>query len=185
MDLLNHPLDENVLSEALQEVIPIHFNSYNVLFFCIGSDRSTGDSLGPLVGSFLKKKGYTNIIGTLNDNVTAENIALQISKIPTNKHIIVVDSTLSSKQHIGKYFINDSGLKPGAGLGKSLPVVGEYSIAGVVSISGPLAYHILQSTKLSLVISMAENITESIAARFPLSWQKPSMHNGSNWKISC
>ena len=27
-----------------------------VVIVCIGTDRSTGDSLGPLVGTFLKKK---------------------------------------------------------------------------------------------------------------------------------
>jgi len=46
-------LNENSLTTILSNVISTRINNYNVVFFCIGSDRSTGDSLGPLVGSFL------------------------------------------------------------------------------------------------------------------------------------
>ena len=31
-----------------------------ILFLCIGTDRSTGDSLGPLIGYKLKEKGMRN-----------------------------------------------------------------------------------------------------------------------------
>ena len=33
----------------------------NVLFLCIGTDRSTGDSLGPLIGYKLNESGIKNV----------------------------------------------------------------------------------------------------------------------------
>ena len=38
-----------------------------VLFLCIGTDRSTGDSLGPLIGYKLKERRMRNakVVGTL------------------------------------------------------------------------------------------------------------------------
>lgn len=53
------------LSDRFLQTIP--FDDQNVTFCCIGTDRSTGDSLGPIVGSFLKDSisfPFT-IIGTL------------------------------------------------------------------------------------------------------------------------
>ena len=42
-----------------------------ILFLCIGTDRSTGDSLGPLIGYKLKEKGMRNarVLGTLEEPV--------------------------------------------------------------------------------------------------------------------
>ena len=44
-----------------------------IVFLCIGTDRSTGDSLGPLIGYKLKEKGIRNarIMGTLDHPVHA------------------------------------------------------------------------------------------------------------------
>lgn len=42
-----------------------------ILFLCIGTDRSTGDSLGPLIGYKLKENGMRNarVLGTLEEPV--------------------------------------------------------------------------------------------------------------------
>lgn len=44
-----------------------------ILFLCIGTDRSTGDSLGPLIGYKLREKGMKNarVLGTLEEPVHA------------------------------------------------------------------------------------------------------------------
>ncbi|MDP4146836.1 MAG: spore protease YyaC [Bacillota bacterium] len=181
-DFINKPLDKDALATALQEIIPSNIRNYNVVFFCVGTDRSTGDSLGPLVGSFLKNKGYNNVIGTLEDTVNGENICERLKEIPNNKTVIVIDSTLSDKRFVGNYFVNNSGLKPGAGVGKLLPAIGDFYIAGAVTFSGPLAHHILQTTKLSLVIKMAEDITEAIETRFS-SMKRMDCSKDNSWKI--
>ena len=43
---------------------------------CIGTDRSTGDSLGPLIGYKLREKGMKNarVLGTLEEPVHAMNL---------------------------------------------------------------------------------------------------------------
>mgnify|MGYP000231911284 FL=1 len=48
-----------------------------VVFLCIGTDRSTGDSLGPLIGYQLKEKRLERvaILGTLERPVHAMNLA--------------------------------------------------------------------------------------------------------------
>ena len=47
-----------------------------VVFLCIGTDRSTGDSLGPLIGSRLEAEeiGDVVVIGTLEHPVHAVNL---------------------------------------------------------------------------------------------------------------
>ena len=46
-----------------------------VIVMCIGSDRSTGDSLGPLVGYKLSKFTFENVhvYGCLHESVTADS----------------------------------------------------------------------------------------------------------------
>ena len=48
-----------------------------VVFLCIGSDRITGDSLGPLIGHKLSKEHLSrcSIYGTLDQPVHALNLA--------------------------------------------------------------------------------------------------------------
>jgi len=53
-------------------------------------------------------------------------------------------------------------LKPGAGVKKELPVVGDIHITGVVNVGGFMEYFVLQNTRLHLVISMAEVIAKGI-----------------------
>lgn len=161
-------LNENSLTTILSNVIPTRIHNYNVVFFCIGSDRSTGDSLGPLVGSFLTEKGYPNVMGTLDEPIHAQNLEDKISEIPKNKTIIVIDSSLGIRQDIGKVFVSCGGLEPGLGIGKSLTSIGDYSIKGIVNVRGPLVHQVLQSTRLSLVIKIAEEIARGLAYRFPL-----------------
>ena len=43
------------ISKELLGLLPIGKNQ-PIVFVCIGTDRSTGDSLGPLVGTLLKEK---------------------------------------------------------------------------------------------------------------------------------
>ena len=54
-----------------------------ILFLCIGTDRSTGDSLGPLIGSRLEAEGIGNVvvIGTLEHPVHAVNLDRTIEEL--------------------------------------------------------------------------------------------------------
>ena len=73
---------ENALKfgQRLQEMMPDRKENELVLL-CIGSDRSTGDSLGPLVGHKLSKAlaGKLTIYGTLKSPVDRKSTRLNSS----------------------------------------------------------------------------------------------------------
>ena len=52
-----------------------NYKNKKPLFICVGSDLMLGDSLGPLVGTLLKKNKVSSYIyGTLNYPITAKEI---------------------------------------------------------------------------------------------------------------
>jgi putative sporulation protein YyaC len=153
---------------ALNMLIPNYIQNDDVVFLCIGTDRSTGDSLGPLVGTYLSGMGYQNVYGTIDNPVHATNLDETIRKIPKNKIVIAIDACLGQKTSVGFVQVIKGIINPGAGVGKELTPVGDYGICGIVNTGGFMEYFVLQNTRLSLVINMAKDITSAIIQRFPL-----------------
>ena len=144
-------------------------NYDQTIVLCIGSDRSTGDSLGPLVGYKLKpllsRHKEVIVLGTLEDPVHAKNLEEKIDCINStysNPFILAVDASLGQYNKIGFINIKKAPLKPGLGVNKDLPKIGHVSITGVVNVGGMMEYVVLQNTRLSLVMKMAEVISRSI-----------------------
>jgi len=138
-----------------------------IVVCCVGTDRSTGDSLGPLVGSQLSKNSPKEfyVYGTLDEPVHAMNLNDKISEIHARFHnpfIIAVDASLGQMSSIGHIQVGDGPLKPGSGVNKELPPVGNIHITGIVNVSGFMEYFVLQNTRLSIVMNMAEVISTSI-----------------------
>jgi putative sporulation protein YyaC len=146
----------------------LHKINSNIVILCIGTDRSTGDCLGPLVGYKLKNNYTLNnvtVFGTLFEPVHAKNLNLIIDRINStfqNSLIIAVDASLGKSENIGKINLYNGPLYPGAGVSKNLPAVGDISITGIVNISGYMEYMVLQNTRLSIVMQMADIISMSI-----------------------
>lgn len=134
----------------------------NIVFLCIGSDRSTGDSFGPLVGTLLEERGVSKVLGTLEKPVHAENIEDIVNEISGKNYIIAIDAALGKRQNIGCFTIKDGGLKPGTGVNKELPTVGDLSIGFTVNINGHMEYFMLQSTRLHIVYKGAKLLAEAI-----------------------
>ena len=144
-------------------------SNQELVILCIGTDRSTGDSLGPLVGYKLSHyiASYENVhlLGTLEEPVHAkniENIIHEINSIYPNALVLAIDASLGQHNKIGYINIRQGPLIPGLGVNKRLPVVGDISITGVVNIGGIMEYMVLQNTRLSLVMNMADIISKSI-----------------------
>lgn len=138
-----------------------------IIFLCIGTDRATGDSLGPLIGYKLKKMNLKNIhiYGTLDEPVHAKNIedtVDQIYKCFRNPFIVAIDACLGKMDHIGYVNIGEGSIKPGAGVNKKLPSVGNVYIKGIVNFSGFMDMLILQNTRLNTVMKIADFITSGI-----------------------
>lgn len=154
---------EVVSSEILQAVK----ENKEIIILCVGTDRSTGDSLGPIVGDKLKFLVRDNvyIYGNLEYPVHAKNIAEineLILKTYSNPYIIAIDASLGNLQDVGKVIIESKPLSPGLALNKKLPSVGHLSITGVVNISGSLEFMVLQNTRLYIVMKLAETISSGL-----------------------
>lgn len=139
---------------------------YNrIAIVCIGTDRSTGDCYGPLVGFMLSKcKIYDfDVYGTIENPVHAMNLKETIKKIDTeNTLVIAVDASIGRIEHIAHIGLSNSAIKPGSGVGKDLPEVGDISFSGVVTMAGIMPQIMLQNTSLGLVYKMAEITANSI-----------------------
>lgn len=138
-----------------------------IIFLCIGTDRSTGDSLGPLTGSKLEHLHLDiNVFGTLENPVHATNIIEQVNSIKQNfsrPYIIAIDACLGRLDAVGFLSLGRGSVKPGAAVKKDLPAIGDAYITGIVNVSGFMEHLVLQSTRLHLVMKMADIISISIA----------------------
>lgn len=142
----------------------------DVVFFCIGTDRVIGDSLGPITGSLLKEKfGDEAVYGDLFNNVTYENIERTLNAINCkhkNPYIIAIDAALSSAENIGKIFVDNSGINFGDSLGKAYNQIGNIGIKVVVGkdYNNPvLNYSSLQNISLSKILKLSKKTFEGIS----------------------
>lgn len=132
-----------------------------IVLLCIGTDRSIGDSLGPLVGTYISQEeteGFT-VLGTLDDPVHAGNLVEAVDRIESTYHrpfVIAVDACLGRMESVGMLTVGGGSLRPGAGVNKALPAVGDIHLTGVVNVGGFMEYFVLQNTRLSLVMRMAK-----------------------------
>ncbi len=138
-----------------------------ILFLCIGSDRITGDCLGPLVGHQLSMcpLGDCAVLGTLSYPVHAGNLSQVMETIRRDypdHFVIAIDAALDRQETIGQIYLHDHPLSPGAGVQKYLPPAGEISITGVVAPLEPFSAAMLSETRLSVVMQMADCIVEGI-----------------------
>ena len=148
----------------------------DLVLLCIGSDRATGDCLGPIIGYKLSSLAHPNLMiyGTLSEPVHAKNLSETITKIKKrhkNATIIAIDASLGSSNHIGYITLGEGALYPGIGVDKELPCVGDIYITGIVNISGMLNNMLLQTTRLDIVMRLADFICYGIRyslAKYPI-----------------
>ncbi|MEG0051053.1 MAG: spore protease YyaC [Terrisporobacter sp.] len=166
-DALSDNCIYNIRETISPELVQAIKDNKDIVILCIGTDRSTGDSLGPIVGDKLKflVRDRVFIYGDLEHPVNAKNISDTYNFI-INKHInsfiIAIDASLGSLQHVGNVIIESKPLSPGLALNKNLPRVGNLSITGVVNISGSLEFIVLQNTRLYIVMKLAEVISSGL-----------------------
>ncbi|MDR1093076.1 MAG: spore protease YyaC [Clostridiales bacterium] len=135
---------------------------------CIGSDRVTGDCLGPLTGHLLTDKYNIGayVYGTLEFPVTALNLAESrdfiLSAHPGRK-IVAVDAALGSIGDVGAIRIRRGGIKPGAAVDKDLPEIGDVGITAVVGGTEFPAREQLVAARLNFIWKLAETIAAATA----------------------
>ncbi|MBP2642357.1 MAG: putative sporulation protein YyaC [Firmicutes bacterium] len=181
-ELKVHSQSPGAIQEIAKNIHTIVYDSLKlqqeIVVLCIGTDRSTGDALGPLTGSKLQaSKQYPFIYGTLDQPVHATNLEQTLSNIKTtftNPFIIAIDACLGKLENVGFISIGSGPLKPGAAVNKLLPAVGDVYITGIVNVGGFMEHLVLQSTRLNLVVKMSELIADSLAQS--LSLLKKQLH---------
>jgi len=166
---INNPLGRQELAASVRAVLTEATSSGRpIVILCIGTDRSTGDALGPLTGSRLRSlHTYPHVFGTLDDPVHATNLADALHKITAafvNPYIVAVDACLGRLESVGFVSVGRGPLRPGAAVNKDLPPVGDTCITGIVNVGGFMEHLVLQSTRLNLVVKMADAIAWGLAS---------------------
>lgn len=183
-----HHKDENAsarLSQSLKMLIPSRTVPFVIV--CIGTDRATGDALGPLVGSQLRKTlPASNVFGTLESPVHAVNLQETIDKIEklyNDPFIVGIDACLGKYSSIGMITIGEGPVQPGTGVNKRLPPVGNIHMTGIVNVGGFMEYFVLQNTRLSLVMSMANIIAAALSESFATNEKMIAIDNVASLNI--
>jgi putative sporulation protein YyaC len=158
---------EDFTAYLKEKIIPKYGKS-KIVFACIGTDKCIGDCLGPMVGSMLENRGY-NVVGTLEYPMHAINLSSRIDEM--NKKypgyfVIGVDACLGSAECIGSTSYNTGSIRPGKGVGKNLPHVGDISIVGVVDTIDSSDMFSIRSIRLNLVYKVACDIVTSLDSIF-------------------
>ncbi|CDN41522.1 spore protease YyaC [Paenibacillus sp. P22] len=162
---LKVPHTESDAAEQLASRLHLHLQPVpldrRIVVVCIGTDRSTGDALGPLIGTQLAKSSspHFELFGTLDEPVHAMNLEetmLEINRKVSKPFIIGIDACLGQLSSVGCIQLGPGPVRPGAGVNKDLPPVGDIHMTGIVNVGGFMEYFVLQNTRLNLVMRMAD-----------------------------
>ncbi|MFB5190903.1 spore protease YyaC [Alicyclobacillus fastidiosus] len=140
-----------------------------ILVVCVGTDRSTGDAFGPIIGSRMRTQARipgVEVLGTLDEPVHAVNLGYTLERIQERykeaPFIIAMDACLGKFDHVGHITVEQGPLRPGAGVKKSLPEFGDLTVTGIVNVSGFMEYFVLQNTRLGIVMKMCDIVVQSL-----------------------
>lgn len=159
---------KSALKKILKEFVSPKKEKRDIIILCIGTDKATGDSLGPLIGyklSRLPEMRNIKVYGTLKNPVHAINLEQTVNEIYNiynNPLVIAIDASLGKMEHIGYITVGKGSIKPGAGVKKDLMEVGDIFITGIVNLTGFVEISLLQSTRLSIVMDIADIVAEGI-----------------------
>lgn len=157
---------DSSLSFELRNIIKS--TSQEIVFLCIGSDRSTGDAFGPFVGTMLKEHQLSYpVYGTLSNPVHAlnlESILKEIQKSFNDPLIIGIDACLGDYDQIGRVYLKKGSFNPGNAVQNILPPIGDFHLTAVVNYLDPqFPVHSLNGTRLHTVMTLAKYTTKLIA----------------------
>lgn len=137
-----------------------------LVIVCIGTDRATGDCLGPLVGHYLMHRSRLySVYGNLREPIHAQNLEETMKKIYhtyEDPFIIAIDACLGCQEHIGYITLSPMPLFPGQGVSKKLPPIGHLSITGIVNLISDSNEETIQNTRLQVVVELASFISSGI-----------------------
>jgi putative sporulation protein YyaC len=152
------PFDDPYAAARISRALDAAIDDRPVVFACIGTDRSTGDAFGPLVGDRLRAGG-ADVVGTLEEPLHALNLTHRLQQLAARASdplVVAVDAALGPRERVGTICVHPRGISPGRAMGKQLDEVGEISITATVNVAGGDRERVLQSTRLFFVARVAE-----------------------------
>ena len=129
-----------------------------LLFLCIGSEKISGDCIGPIVGTLLKEKYRIPypVLGTEDNSVNGANIRAyrdNIKKYFPDYKIIAVDSAVGDDKDLWTLKIREGGVRAGGALNPSVEYYGN-------------VLDNLLSAPYSKIVDFAERIAKTIVKAF-------------------
>ena len=143
----------------------IYKEKRKIVFVCIGTNRVAGDSLGPLVGSYLKSNSNLEVFGDLSKNICEKKDLEIIRDRLKNRCVVAIDSAISDYGCLGEVFITSNPLKVAVGLNNDKGIVGDISIKGIVAENKYDPYEnfiALRNSNIDFIQSLAIVISQGI-----------------------
>ncbi|NCA66961.1 MAG: spore protease YyaC, partial [Clostridia bacterium] len=140
----------------------------NFVIICIGSDKISGDALGPVVGGLLRNKYKLPcpVYGTEQYPVNGVNLPdyrNMLDSFHVSSSVVAVDAAVGEAHEIGRVKIRSGGIKAGGALNSPHKMLGDIGILGVVAEKCDNVLGALLETPFALIEEMAERIALSIA----------------------
>lgn len=162
------------MAHALAEIL-----TDDTVIICIGTDKCIGDAVGPLVGTLLKHYGWSMpIYGTIDNPVHGLNIEEYIqfiNRIHPNQNVIAIDASLGkTASSVGYIRTRTGAIKPGAGLGREITPIGDYSIVGIIDYKE--ANPMLMGIRLKTVMQMSDKIARALIQGYALREERKEMN---------
>jgi putative sporulation protein YyaC len=85
-----------------------------------------------------------------------------VKRIHPNSKILVVDAALGKSSEIGYVKVLDGGIKPGLGVKKDLPLMGDCSIIAIVGEYAANFYTLSGNERFNLIYLMGLDIARAI-----------------------
>lgn len=151
------------IAKTLENYLISPFES--IIFLFVGSDSNIGDSLAPICGSLFDCEGSgVFAYGSLIFPITAKEVPFAvefIKKAHPDSLIVAIDAAIGKNSDVGLVKVQKSGIKPGLGVDKDLPEVGDLSVIGILGEKkgGKALFTV---NKISVVYKMAEKIAEGL-----------------------
>jgi len=119
---------------AIRDVLVAGTAGRRIRVVCVGTPLNAGDSLGPMTGTFLERLlthlGHSGpaieVVGTLADPIHATNLKQRMRAINSpDLFVLAVDASVGTP---GEIVVKRGALLPGAGVGRTLPPIGEAQV---------------------------------------------------------
>lgn len=152
----------NKLSENIND---LNYNYSNIIILCVGTRNIIGDSIGPIIGTNIKKieNEYIKIFGTLQETVNfinAREIVTSLYNDYENPYIITIDAALG--KNVGDISVSKGYIKLGKALEKNICFYSNINIKCIVGKSTNLKIsniNELNKVSINTINTMASIVT--------------------------